>query len=98
MKSVRSRGLWKDGGTEGADEFGKQFFLALWLVSIVLHDVLPDLNLLGGFQLEALGLNAVLDSVDGAVGEFVLSLLAAAHAVEGAVGLPKHEGCQCLRP
>jgi len=88
--------MWHDGSAERANEFCKQLLLTFRLVSIVLHDVLPDLNLFGGFQLEVLGQPAVLDSVDGTVGEFVLSLLGTAHAVEGSVGLLKDEGCQSM--
>ena len=88
--------LGHDGSAEHADEFGKQLLLTFWLVSVVLHDVLPDLNLFGGFQLEVLGQSAVLDSVDSTVGELVLPLFGTAHAVEGAVGLLEHEGCQCM--
>lgn len=91
-----SRWMWHDGSAKCADEFCKQLLLTFWLGGIVLHNVLPDLNLFGGFQLEVLGQPAVLDSVDGTVGEFVLPLLGTAHAVEGTVGLLKHEGCQCM--
>lgn len=44
-----SRRMWYDGSAERANEFCKQLLLTFRLVSIVLHDVLPDLNLFGGF-------------------------------------------------
>lgn len=88
--------LGYDSLAERADEFCKQLLLTFWLSSIMQHDVLPDLNLFGGFQLEVLGQSAVLDSVDSAIGELVLPLLGTAHAIEGTIGLPEHEGCQCM--
>ena len=64
MAGKALRRLRHDGPAERANEFCKQLFLTLRLVSIVLYNVLPDLNLFGGFQLDVLGQSTILDSID----------------------------------